>query len=83
MGVDMCGWVWAGECDRCGQVGMGMMGGCHGWHPTYVPNISTLVFVENIGHQYDFKGGGVVSDRVWGGGWVAQIQRNKCFPQNK
>ena len=27
-----------------------------------------LVFVENIGHQYDFGGGGggVVSDRGWG-----------------
>ena len=27
-----------------------------------------LVFVENIGHKYDFQGGGVVSGRVWGGG---------------
>ena len=25
---------------------------------------STLVFVENIGHNYDFEGGGVVSGRV-------------------
>ena len=33
-----------------------------------------LVFVENIGLKYDFQGGGVVSDRVWG--WrVVQIQR--------
>ena len=29
---------------------------------------TTLVFVENIGHKYDFLGGGVVSGRVWGGG---------------
>ena len=29
-----------------------------------------LIFVENIGHKYDFQGGGVVSGRVWkwGGG---------------
>ena len=27
-----------------------------------------LVFVENIGHEYDFWGDGVVSGRVWGGG---------------
>ena len=28
-----------------------------------------LVFVENIGHKYDFQGwGGVVSGRVWGWG---------------
>ena len=33
-----------------------------------------LVFVENIGHQYDFQGGGVVSSRGWG--WVVvQIQK--------
>ena len=33
-----------------------------------------LVFVENIGHKYDFQGGGVVSGRVWGWG-VVKIQR--------
>ena len=39
---------------------------------------STLVFVENIGHNYDFEGwGGVVSGRVWGWGWVVQIQRKQ------
>ena len=42
---------------------------------------STLFFVENIGHKYDFEGGGVVGDRSGVG--VVQIQRNKCFPQNK
>ena len=26
-----------------------------------------LVFVENIGHKYDFQGGGVVSGWGWGG----------------
>ena len=25
-----------------------------------------LVFVENIGHKYDFQGGGVVPGRGWG-----------------
>ena len=25
-----------------------------------------LVFLENIGHKYDFQWGGVVSGRVWG-----------------
>ena len=25
-----------------------------------------LVFVENIGHKYDFHGDGVVSGKVWG-----------------
>ena len=25
-----------------------------------------LGFVENIGHKYDFQGGGMVSGRVWG-----------------
>ena len=35
-----------------------------------------LVFVENIGHKYDFQGGGLVSGRVWGWGLgVVQIQR--------
>ena len=33
-----------------------------------------LVFVENIGLKYEFQGGGVVSDWVWGWG-VVQIQR--------
>ena len=33
-----------------------------------------LGFVENIGHKYDFQGGGVVSGRGWG---VFQIQRKK------
>ena len=28
-----------------------------------------LGFVENIGHKYDFQGGGVVSGRGGGGGW--------------
>ena len=37
-----------------------------------------LVFVENIGQKYDFQGGGVVSDRVWGAG-VFQIQRKKVL----
>ena len=27
---------------------------------------STLVFVENIGHNYDFEGGGVASGRILG-----------------
>ena len=27
-----------------------------------------LVFVENIGHKYDFQGGVVVSGRGWGWG---------------
>ena len=35
-----------------------------------------LVFVENIGHKYDFQGGGVGSGWVWGWG-VVQIQRKK------
>ena len=26
-----------------------------------------LVFVENIGHKYDFQRGWVVSGRIWGG----------------
>ena len=26
-----------------------------------------LVFVENVGHKYDFQGGGVVSGRGGGG----------------
>ena len=34
------------------------------------------VFIENIGHKYDFQEGGVVSGRVWGWGMV-QIQRKK------
>ena len=39
-----------------------------------------LVFVENIGHKYDFQGGGVVSGRRWGwGGVVVQIQRKKVL----
>ena len=38
-----------------------------------------LVFVENIGHTYDFQGVGVVSCRVWGWGWVVQIQRKKVL----
>ena len=29
---------------------------------------STLVFIENIGHNYDFDGGKVVSGRIWGWG---------------
>ena len=78
MGVG--GLVWA---DGCGQVGMGMMGGCHGWHPTCVSNISTLVFVENIGHKYDFQGGGVVSDRVWGGGWSRSKETNVFHKVNR
>ena len=29
-----------------------------------------MVFVENIGHKYDFEGvGGVVCDKVYGWGW--------------
>ena len=42
--------------------------------------LSTLVFVENIGHKYQFQGGGVVSGRVWGGGLV-QIQRKKVLSE--
>ena len=38
---------------------------------------SALVFVENIGHNYEFDGDGVVSGRVWGWGWVVQIQREQ------
>ena len=38
---------------------------------------STLIFVENIGHNYDFEEGGVVSGRIWAWAGVAQIQRNK------
>ena len=37
-----------------------------------------LVFVANIGHKYDFQGGGVVSGRGWGGGLV-QIKRKKVL----
>ena len=37
-----------------------------------------LDFVENIGHKYDFQGGGVVSGRGGGGG-VVQIQRKKVL----
>ena len=37
-----------------------------------------LVSVENIGHKYNFQGGGVVSGRVWGW-WVVQIQRKKVL----
>ena len=33
-----------------------------------------LVFVEDIGHKYDFQGGGMISGWVWGWG-VVQIQR--------
>ena len=47
--------------------GHGMMGRCDGCHPICVPNISTLVFVENIRHMMcDFQGG-FVSGRVWVG----------------
>ena len=39
-----------------------------------------LVFVENIGHKYDFWGGGVVSGWVWGwGGWSRS--KEKKFQQ--
>ena len=31
--------------------------------------LSALVFIENIGHNYDFGGDGVVSVSVWGWGW--------------
>ena len=37
-----------------------------------------LGFVENIGHKYNFQGGGVVSGRDGGGG-VVQIQRIKVL----
>ena len=38
---------------------------------------STLVFVENIGHDYDVEGVGVVSGRVWGGsGWSRSKENN-------
>ena len=37
-----------------------------------------LVFVENIGHKYDFQGGaGVVSGRDWG--VVVKIQGKKVL----
>ena len=36
-----------------------------------------LVFVENIGHKYDFQGGGVVSH--WVGGWFRS--KEKKFQQ--
>ena len=46
--------------------------------PILEKNPSTLVFVKNIGHNYDFEGwGGVVSGRVWGWGWMVQIQRKQ------
>ena len=35
-----------------------------------------LVFVENIGHKYDFQGGGVVSGRVGGGGWSRSKEKH-------
>ena len=36
-----------------------------------------LGFVENIGHKYDFQGGGVVSGRGWGGGvWPRSKEKN-------
>ena len=38
-----------------------------------------LVFVENIGHKYDFQGGGVVSGRVWEWWGVVEIQRKKVL----
>ena len=38
-----------------------------------------LVFVENIGHKYDFKGGGLVSGRVWGWGWGGPDPKKKSF----
>ena len=59
----------------CGGLGGGVGGGGVGgatYHCKPTSNIdiypSTLVFVENIEHKYDFKGGGVVSSRVWGCG---------------
>ena len=60
-----------------------MMGGsdrCPSDHKTTL-NIdiypSTLgFFFENIGHKYDFEGGGVVLHRIWGWG-VVHIQRKK------
>ena len=41
---------------------------------------STLGFFENIGHKYDFDGGGVVPGRVWGGGMV-HIQIKKVLTE--
>ena len=35
-----------------------------------------LVFVENIGHKYDFQGGGVVSDSVLGWGWSRSKEKS-------
>ena len=36
-----------------------------------------LGFVENIGHKYDFQGGGVVSGRGWGcGGWSRSKEKS-------
>ena len=43
-----------------------------------------LVF-ENIGHKYDFQGGGVVSGRVWGRGWWSRSKEkgfNRLLIQN-
>ena len=74
---------------QVGVLGVGMGIGRWAWQAgvmggtPHVPNTSTLVFVENIGHKYDFQWGGVVSGRLWVLGWVVQIQGNKCFPQNK
>ena len=39
---------------------------------------STLVFFENIGHKYDFEGGGVVPGRVWGW-WGGPYPKKKHF----
>ena len=40
---------------------------------------STLVFVENIGHNYDFEGGGVVSGRVLGGSRWSRPKEKKTY----
>ena len=36
-----------------------------------------LVFVDNIGHKYDFQGDGVVSGRVWEWGGKAGLDPKK------
>ena len=38
-----------------------------------------LGFVENIGHKYDFQGGGVVSGRGWGGSRQSRFKEKKFY----
>ena len=41
-----------------------------------------IMFFENIGHKYDFEGGGVVPGRGWGGGWSSSKETNLFYQIN-